>query len=239
MKSSDGHISKVAATMGVRASTLRFWESKGLVNFERNAENRYRVPSAQNLLQTVDVMLYRSLDMSIEEIKSCFGADLPSMQEMLREGKESVGKRIEELRRVAARIEDRRRAVARAEAVSKQSPSVIAAALPPFVPFDYETKEDVELMLKDPTLTGLMQEEEGARHRFIAFSGEAEEGREYVFGPLFAETDTQRLVNAQELRAYAKSLGRECGRLLGRYLATAAIAGVRTDIYEGYLELLR
>ena len=76
MKSSDRHISKVAAIMGVRASTLRFWESKGLVNFERNEENRYRVPSAQNLLQTVDVMLYRSLDMSIEEIKSCFGADL-------------------------------------------------------------------------------------------------------------------------------------------------------------------
>ncbi len=39
------NVSSVADIFGLNASALRFWEKEGLIRFERDAENNYRLPT--------------------------------------------------------------------------------------------------------------------------------------------------------------------------------------------------
>lgn len=234
----DKFISQVAANMGVRASTLRFWESEGLVTFERNGENNYRTPSLQNLLQVFDVVLYRSLDMPIEKIKSYFGADLDAMQALLNDDLNAVADKIAALQHTAQRIREREKAVSRARSLSGSGQVTVNAALPAFRPFTYDSRADIELMLRDCTLTGLHRRTGEEKHEFISFDeSRVMPEKEYVFGLLKVDTDTQEMLNAEDFRTYAARLGRTSGDMFGRYLTTAAENGVRRDLYEGYLEL--
>ncbi len=51
-------VSQIASLLGVPASTLRYWDTEGLVRFERSDENQYRVPTVDTILDICDVMLY-------------------------------------------------------------------------------------------------------------------------------------------------------------------------------------
>lgn len=74
-------VSQIASLLGVPASTLRYWDTEGLVRFERSDENQYRVPTVDTILDICDVMLYRGLSIPIKQIRS-----IPQMEpEMLRD----------------------------------------------------------------------------------------------------------------------------------------------------------
>ena len=55
------------------ASALRYWDDEGLIRFERSKDNHYRCPTSQTMLDICDVIFYRSLSLSIKEIKSIPG----------------------------------------------------------------------------------------------------------------------------------------------------------------------
>ena len=210
------HISEAAEAMGVAPSALRFWESEGLINFERARDNNYREPSAQNLLQLFDIVLYRSLDIPIAQIKSCFGADRRELERIFERNAAAVAEKIAALAETGRRIEERRAALLTTFLTEERGWDIVRIPRPRFRPYDYANKSDVALVLNDCT------EEEGER--------------EYVRGLLRVVTETQMPENAEEMHRFAESLGRRGGEIFGRYLVTAAENGVRTDFYEAFLE---
>lgn len=61
-------IGEIAEILGVPASRLRYWESVGLLDCGRQAENQYRAYEAGDLMRISDLMFYRSLGLSIKSI---------------------------------------------------------------------------------------------------------------------------------------------------------------------------
>lgn len=230
------HISEAAEAMGVAPSALRFWESEGLINFERARDNNYREPSAQNLLQLFDIVLYRSLDIPIAQIKSCFGADRRELASIFERNAAAVAEKIAALVETGRRIEERRAALLKTFLTEERGWDIVSIPRPRFRPYDYANKSDVALVLNDCTASGIVISRDMKSSRFVTFDGEEEGEWEYVRGLLRVVTETQMPENAEEMHRFAESLGRRGGEIFGRYLVTAAENGVRTDFYEAFLE---
>lgn len=234
----DNRISRLADIMGLNASTLRFWERENLIRFERNSENNYREPTVQNILQIWDIIMFRSLGIPIAEIKSCFEADCSTLLDLLEKSETTIERRIRELQASLNRISDRKSAIHRVEELLVQEPCVRKVRLPEVRPFDYAVKEDIELMIDDCTLTGLTMENGDSAPVFVAlYDNPAAEEKECLVGLLAVQTDTQIPLNAADLFDIAKAKEFGCGRLTGRYLATATENGIRQDFMEAYIEL--
>ena len=62
------NISTISETIGIRASTLRYWESMGLLSLQRR-ENNYREYTYSSLLELSDICYLRNLGISIKAIK--------------------------------------------------------------------------------------------------------------------------------------------------------------------------
>ena len=230
------HISETAEAMGVAPSALRFWESEGLISFERTRENNYREPSAQNLLQLFDIVLYRSLDIPIAQIKACFGADRHGLKDIFERNGEAVAQKIAALTKTGKRIEERKVALVKTFETEARGFDIVRIKHPRFRPYDYSNKSDIALVLNDCTASGIVISRDMKSSRFVTFDGEEEGEREYVRGLLRVVTETQMPENAEEMHRFAESRGKRGGEIFGRYLVTAAEKGVRTDFYEAFLE---
>ena len=68
---------------GLTAKSIRFYESKGLINVERNETNDYRNYSENDIRQLMKIKTYRYFGFSIEEIKELLQSDSKSIIEKI------------------------------------------------------------------------------------------------------------------------------------------------------------
>lgn len=99
-------IGEVASMLRINVDAIRFYERKGLVHPQKNKENKYRIFTMNNILELLDVIYYRELDMSISEISSILHSGTKSsMQTLLREKRENAQKRLLFERQLIRKIE--------------------------------------------------------------------------------------------------------------------------------------
>lgn len=78
-------ICQVAKLLNLTPQTLRFYESEGLIH-PKKAANGYRQYTMENIREIQDIIYYRSVDMSLEEIRTIFfHTDLPAWETILKE----------------------------------------------------------------------------------------------------------------------------------------------------------
>lgn len=88
-------IGEVASMLRIGVDAIRFYERKGLVHPQKNEENRYRVFTMNNILELLDVIYYRELDMSISEISTILHSGTKSsMKTLLKEKRENAQRRL-------------------------------------------------------------------------------------------------------------------------------------------------
>lgn len=63
-------IHEVAKLLDLDASTIRFWEKKGLLHLKRDKENGYRYFDNQSLIEVMDIIFFRNLQLPIKDLKS-------------------------------------------------------------------------------------------------------------------------------------------------------------------------
>ena len=61
-------ISEMGKLLGLSNDAIRFYEKKGLVHPSVNEENHYRYYTMTNMLELLDVIYYRHLDLTIADI---------------------------------------------------------------------------------------------------------------------------------------------------------------------------
>lgn len=64
-------ICQVSKLLNLTPQTLRFYESQGLIH-PKKAANGYRQYTMENIREIQDIIYYRSIDMSLEEIRNIF-----------------------------------------------------------------------------------------------------------------------------------------------------------------------
>lgn len=64
------HIGEVAKLFNISTEAIRFYEKEGLVHPEKGSKNGYRVFTLENIYELMDVIFYRKINLSIEEIRT-------------------------------------------------------------------------------------------------------------------------------------------------------------------------
>ncbi len=78
-------IRQIAKLLNLTPQTLRFYESKGLIH-PKKAANGYRQYTMENIREIQDILYYRNVDMSLEEIRTIFfHTDLSAWETILKE----------------------------------------------------------------------------------------------------------------------------------------------------------
>lgn len=62
-------IGEISELLGIPKSTLRYWDSIGLINLNRNKENNYREYSLSTVYSISDLVYYRNIKMPLEDMK--------------------------------------------------------------------------------------------------------------------------------------------------------------------------
>lgn len=78
-------IKEVEKQTGLTAKSIRYYESKGLLTVERNAENAYRSYSQKEIHRLKQIKLFRYLDFSIEKIRELLDGDKSQVQKAFQE----------------------------------------------------------------------------------------------------------------------------------------------------------
>ena len=66
-------IGEISQFFDVPASTLRYWEDKGILHPEKQSENHYREYSIEDLMTISDVIFYKNLGLQLKEIRDMGG----------------------------------------------------------------------------------------------------------------------------------------------------------------------
>lgn len=63
-------ISEVSKLLNITVDTLRFYEKKDMIHPKINPNNRYRMYDMYNILEILDIIFYRNLDISVSDMYS-------------------------------------------------------------------------------------------------------------------------------------------------------------------------
>ena len=88
-------ISQIAKLLGLSSDTIRFYEKKGLVHPSVNPDNQDREYDLDNILELLDIIYYRHLDISLQDIQSiCTSRSRENMYELLLKKKQETEEKI-------------------------------------------------------------------------------------------------------------------------------------------------
>ena len=108
-------IKEAARYLGVASSTLRYWESEGLVQAGRGEANGYRQYSLHDLIEASEIAFYRKLGVPVKELRGYRALSARSLDEALARTEDGVEQRIAELEATKARLARQRALNAKAE----------------------------------------------------------------------------------------------------------------------------
>ena len=99
-------IGEISRFFDIPASTLRYWEDKGVLHPEKGRENRYREYTIEDLMTISDVVFYKNLGLQLKEIREMddtspeqHGKLFTEKLSELERQQELLARRIEKLRR--------------------------------------------------------------------------------------------------------------------------------------------
>lgn len=99
-------IGEIATMLRIGVDAIRFYEKKGLVHPKKDEKNNYRIFSMYNILELLDVIYYRELDISIADIVSILQTGKKeNMRELLKEKRKKAQQRIRFERQLIKKIE--------------------------------------------------------------------------------------------------------------------------------------
>ena len=240
-------IKDAARYLGIAASTLRYWESEGLVQAGRSAANGYRQYSLHDLIEASEIAFYRELGVPVKELRGYRALSARGLDEALARTEDDVERRIAELEATRERL-------ARQRALGAAADELERAGMRPGVPviaslsaIDYDAAAPWKLLVEEPW-----------RYGVLVFASDPDEVRESVVDAqardgavlwrrtgahdeatcrecLLKVSPTAEGSNARALFAEAARQGIEPYAVAGSYLLTASDADGRWDYHRAWV----
>lgn len=239
-------IGQVSRTLGIPASTLRYWDQKGLLRFARNEQNGYRQFSFQTMMDICDIMLYRGMAVPIEALGQLARADTEAIQRTLLESQASLRLQMDGLRDTMANIQRRLAILEKLERLQTAAPHIERCRMESLKPFRFSDRDLVQKYLQAPyESVAVLYAPEYSKVAYGIFMPadthvlrRADPGeRPYLVGLVRVDAAHPSRHDAAALVEEARRQGYRPGDIIGRYLLTAFDAK-RYDYYEGWLECL-
>ena len=100
-------IKEVSELFHVPKSTLRYWESEGLIGSNRNDHNEYREYTTEDLIVIADILFYRSLNIPVKDLKNIYQKNIHENMNILYASYDRIEKQIQALKMVQEKIKKR------------------------------------------------------------------------------------------------------------------------------------
>lgn len=98
-------VGKAAAMLGVTVRTLHHWDAMGLVRPSERSAVGYRIYTAEDLLRLQRVLIYRELDLPLDEIGRLLEAGSEGAESSLRQQRDRIAERMERLEQMSGALE--------------------------------------------------------------------------------------------------------------------------------------
>jgi DNA-binding transcriptional MerR regulator len=99
-------VKQLSKMAGITPRTLHYYDEIGLLKPSRVGDNGYRYYGDEALLRLQQILLYRELDMPLEDIKKIMGRRSFDVLTALESHKEQLTKRIGQMERLIATVDD-------------------------------------------------------------------------------------------------------------------------------------
>lgn len=247
-------IGSMAKLFGMNASTLRFWESEGLLKTERNPDNNYRDYDYQSLLDISDLVLMKNMGMTLEDMRRypCIG--LSGLGTLYANRSNALAAQIAKLEEILCKVNDTRELMREFNALYRSKEIVIS-------------EPDVLQMIPhkridDPTV---WRKYFSGQYQFgTVFLPDGKDGYSEIWGwvpavpepgensiwefksgervfaqcAMWVNVRNRKRNNVDELHAFFRASGYATGMIVARYVCTAYELGSRNDFYKAWIELI-
>lgn len=241
-------ISDVSKSLGIPASTLRYWDKEGLIQFERDGDNNYRRFSFQTMLDICEIMLFRSLELPLPAIKSAEKANPDQLLTLLQATKIDLESKLRYYERVIAKIKKRQQKFEQFKQLETEPIREIIGRIPSIHAFDFRDQQMVQMYLDDPSLSAdiLRERSKNAFQCGLFIDDEHHQGKilragdkgdkPYLYGLLWMNRAEQS--NADEFRKAAPYGRCRQAEIICKYLMSArAENGEYRNYFEAWMEL--
>lgn len=243
-------IKDAARYLGVAPSTLRYWESRGLVSAGRNRANDYRQYTVHDLIDASETAFYRMLGVSVKELEGYRSLSVGELDEAMGRTEQEIEQRIATLQATQERLAHQRSLNARMCELERCGMRPGVPTFEHLAPIDYDAPVLWKLLANEPWHYGLLIEVDDPQvvHEVVAdmplepgergaLLWQREEGvteRTCREALLCADVETGES-NAAELFAEAERQGLRPQVLVASYLVTAADATNRWDYHQAWV----
>lgn len=102
-------IGEIADLLQINRSKLRFWEQQGLLQLERDDDNHYRQYTFSDLLRITDIIFYRNLHFSTDELRHVLQHSACELEQELENKQREIELELAALQQTRQEIVNRRR----------------------------------------------------------------------------------------------------------------------------------
>ena len=225
-------IKEAARYLGVASSTLRYWESEGLVQAGRGEANGYRQYSLHDLIEASEIAFYRKLGVPVKELRGYRALSARSLDEALARTEDGVEQRIAELEATKARLARQRALNAKAEELRRAGMQPGSPAIGSLSAIDYDAAAPWKLLVEEPWRYGVVVFADKPDEVYeSAVDAGAQDGA-VLWRRSSAHDET---TNAAALFAEASRQGIEPQAVVGNYLLTASDETGRWDCHRAWV----
>ncbi|QLB18358.1 MerR family transcriptional regulator [Mannheimia granulomatis] len=140
-------LQEVSKILGIPASTLRYWDKEGLVAFDRDQQNAYRQVSLFTILDLLDVLDYREMDVPICKIKQTPQMTADELLALLDENRIAQKNKIIKLQQILSKINLKEQALRRLQTLEQKKPTIVYRQMPAIYKVDLQDMDDVRKYL--------------------------------------------------------------------------------------------
>ncbi|MFA9379220.1 MAG: MerR family DNA-binding transcriptional regulator [Lachnotalea sp.] len=240
-------IGEISTLLDIPKSTLRYWDSEGLIDLSRNDANNYREYTLHTLISLSDLVYYRSLNMPLKELKRLkevtpleLENSLKTLDNKLEEQIDQLHKSKDELKKREANIKCYMALVSNPYQEDKMDFDRIYS-------FAYDNAKAWALCISDQYSNILYYDktwngpEIGMTQCYSKESQllweKGESNHRYVTFPLAVEYSNPQRIDFLPHLEKLQSMGYKTDKIFGRYLFSAFVDR-HCDFYKGYAEIL-
>lgn len=241
-------IGEIAKILDVPASTLRFWEEKGLFHISKG-ENSYRVYTTTDLIQIADIIFYRNLGIPIRQVSDFLSVSLENYEQYLLEIQQQLTNTIHEYEHMYQRTYRQQERYQTLLRLLKKPFSLEEVPFSHLVAWDFWEKEKLNCYIDNPARyvwyrdtsanipgqKGLIQTEPPEESPQLLWR--RTEGARFVTFPIRAMIDEG--YEGLEAEEIVEKLQQHyhTGIFLAQHLLTCKENGCNVEYLKGYLEL--
>ena len=144
------YIKEISELFGIPKSTLRYWDSEGIINFERDKSNGYRSFSLKTIIDISDIAFYRSLNVPINELKHLHERDVDELEDIIKNSGKKVEEQILALQEMMRKIETRLKRIAQYRDFLEQPYSLGKPNFQKLIKNNFMTQEYTQKYISDP-----------------------------------------------------------------------------------------